>query len=175
MPRGRLIFPFMVDIAQLDTAATAADPDVGGPLVSGYDPIFREPVIVPPGSGSGRGQVVRVETLVQLFAQIEPASEDTLSMQATGRSPDSRTTLIFHFEDLERVGMVDLATGRPLLRGPGDRLVAVRHPTTGALIHSYPNPPGMYATEVQSRGFGLGPDRNLLLVVFESRDVSAGA
>jgi hypothetical protein len=39
--RGRLINPFLAEIAQLDTVATTADPDDVGPLVSGYDPDFK--------------------------------------------------------------------------------------------------------------------------------------
>ena len=44
--RGRLINPFLAEIAQLDTAATAADPDATGPAVSGYDPDFKETLVL---------------------------------------------------------------------------------------------------------------------------------
>lgn len=172
MPRGRLIFPFLIDIAQLDTAATAADPDASGPAISGYDPDFREPIVLPPTDDSSAvGEAVRVEKLVQLPAQIEPEQQDKLVMMVTGQSPSSRRTLIFHFADLERLGMVEADTGRPTIR-TSDRLAAIRNFRTGELIESIPEQPGMFATEVRSIGFGLGPTRNLLLAVFEERSTS---
>lgn len=175
MPRGRLIFPFMVDIYRLDTEATAADPDGAGPLTSGYDTDFREPVAVPAANSSAVAAPRRVEVLVQLLAQIETDEEERMQMMLTGRSPNSRLGLVFHYADLERVGMVEAATGRPLLRGPGDRLGAIRNPKTGALIEVIPAKPGLFATEVESIGWGLGPDRNLLLVTFEERELSIAA
>lgn len=173
MPRGRLIFPFVVDIAQLDTAATAADPDGAGPATSGYDPWFREPIIVDPGGDvSTTGDPVRVERVVQLRAQIETAQNEELIMMVTGRSPSSQMSLVFHYRDLEAAGMVESVSGRPVLRGPGDRLAAIRNPRTLELIEEIPRSPGLYATEVQSIGFGLGPTRNLLLVKFQERTLS---
>lgn len=172
MPRGQLIFPFLVDIAQLDTAATAADPDDTGPLTSGYDPDFREPVMVPPVSGSGSAPVHRVENIVQLYAQIETEEEGRVQMMVSGVSPQSRRVLIFHFVDLEAAGMVDATTGRAKLRAPGDRLVAIRHPDTHELIEAIPDYPGFWAVSVESIGWGLSPDRNLLKVVFEDRALS---
>lgn len=172
MPRGRLIFPFLVDVARLNTTATRADPDGAGPLTSGYDDDFREPVAPAPAGGSSANvSPVRVETITQLKAQIEPEEFDRLQMEATGRNPRARMTLIFHYRDLEAAGMVEAVSGRPLLRGPGDRLAAIRNVRTGVLIETIPAKPGLFATEVKSLGFGLGPRRNLLLVVFESRDV----
>jgi hypothetical protein len=170
--RGRLIWPMLAEIAQLDTSATAADPDGAGPLTSGYDDDFREPVIVPPSSGSERGTVVRAESTVILPVQVEPDMMEQLQMLATGRSPLSLLRLVFHYRDLEAAGMVEAATGRPLLR-INDRLEAIRDFHTSALIERIPNPPGLYATQVQSRSFGLDSlKRNLLLVTFEERAVS---
>lgn len=176
MPRGRLIFPFLVDIAQLDTAATAADPDAAGPLVSGYDGDFREPVAVAPLSSSAIAEPRRVETIVQLKAQIENEEQERMQMMITGRSPNGRLALVFHYADLEAAGMVSSETGRPLLRAPGDRLVAIRNVHTGELIEAIPAKPGLFAVEVRSIGFGLGTFRNLLMMIFEERDLGiAGA
>ena len=45
--RGRLIFPFLAELRRLDTAAMAStDPDGAGPLTGGFDPDFKEPVLV---------------------------------------------------------------------------------------------------------------------------------
>ena len=173
MPRGRLVFPFLIDIAQLDTAATAADPDGVGPATSGYDDDFREPIVVPPSDDSSEpGDVHRVETIVQLLAQVESDQQGEIVMMLAGKSSNSSRTLIFHFADLERIGMVEVGTGQPKLRAPGDRLAAIRNHRTGELIEEIPRVPGWFATEIRSIGFGLGPSRNLLLVRFEERSAS---
>jgi hypothetical protein len=171
MARGALIFPFIFDIAQLDTEATAADPDVAGPLTSGYDDEFREPVIIPPASGSARGVSARKESIIQVRAQFEEGSFETQTMMLTGNSPRSIIKLVLHYQDLEDAGLVEIATGRPMLR-INDRLVAVREIDNGALIETFPDPPGVYCIEVQSRSFGLGTHRNLLLMTFQQRSTS---
>lgn len=175
MPRGRLIFPFLVDIARLDTEATSADPDDAGPLVSGYDDDFREPVSVPSAGSSAVASPHRVESIIQLKAQIETEEQERLQMMLTGRSPNGRLALVFHYADLEEAGMVTIATGRTVLRGPGDRLAAIRDVRTGELIEEIPSKPGLFAVEVQSIGFGLGSYRNLLLMIFEERELSIAA
>ena len=45
--RGRLIFSFLAELYRLDTVTTATDdPDGAGPLTGGYDPDFKESVLV---------------------------------------------------------------------------------------------------------------------------------
>lgn len=166
--RGRLINPFLAEIARLDTVATAADPDSAGPLVSGYDPDFKETVIVP--SGPGRGVDARKEMPpVRIPCQVEVGAFEALRQLASGNSPDSRVILVFHFRDLERMGLVDPASGDALLR-VNDRLVAM-HDLAGRIVQAVRTPPGLYATEVQPRSFGLGQCRNLLLVTFDEREL----
>lgn len=170
--RGRLIFPFEVELGLLDTAATAADPDGPGPLTSGYDDVFREPVVLRPQTGSAPGMMNRKERVERFLAQIEDGSSDVLNMTAAGNSPTSVMGLVFHFEDLERAGAVSAESGKTVIKAPGARLISIRHPRTGELIERFDMSPGLYATQARSIGFGLGPTRNLLLVVFEERDVS---
>lgn len=170
--RGRLINPFLAELAQLDTEATAADPDAAGPLASGYDPDFRETVIVP--AATGRGVDARKEKApLRIPCQVEVGAFEALQQLAAGNSPNSRLTLVFHFEDLERMGIVDPSTGDALVR-VNDRLVAIRD-LAGSLVQAVRTPPGLYATEVQPQSFGLGLSRNLLLVTFEERELGARA
>lgn len=172
MARGRLIFPFLIDLAQLNTDATAADPDGAGPLTSGYDEIFREPVIVPPAApdSSARGTSARVENVIQLPAQLDTRFFDDMAMMATGRSATSRFLITFHYKDLEALGLVDVnGTAKIKLN---DRLAAVSNIKTGVLIEKFPNPPGLFCTEARSNSFGLGTHRNLLICVFEQRSTS---
>jgi hypothetical protein len=167
--RGRLINPFLAEIAQLDTAATAADPDGAGPGVSGYDPDFKETVIL--GTPGGERLDARKEKPpIRVPCQVEVGAFEALQQLAAGNSPNSRIVLVFHFRDLERMGLVDTATGEPLLR-INDRLVAI-HRMDGVLVQAVRTPPRLYATEVQPQSFGLGLSRNLLLVTFDEREVA---
>ena len=164
--RGRLLHPRAAELAQLDVAATAADPDGAGPLVSGYDPDFQETVMLPTPSGPGR-DARREKPPILIPCQVEVQVFEALTELATGNSPRSRLVLVFHFSDLERLGLVDLETGEALLR-VGDRLVAIRELRTGVLIQAVRTPPGLYLIEAQPE-FGLGARRNLLMTTFAER------
>ncbi len=165
--RGRLIFPFLAEIARLDTAATAAH-DPPGPQDSGYDPDFKETVLDDPG-GEGIGVDVRKEMEpVFLPAQVEVQVFEALQQAFSGSMPDSDITLVMHFRDLERMGLVNPDTGEPEIR-PNDRLVAI-HGRDGNLVQAVRTPPGLYVSEVKPAGFGLGHRRNLLLVSFRDRE-----
>jgi hypothetical protein len=167
--RGRLINPFIAELAQLDTVSTAEDPDGAGPLLSGYDADFKETVIVP--AATGRGVDARKEkTPVRVPCQVEVGAFEAMQQVTAGNSPNSRLTLVFHFQDLERMGLVDADTGDALVR-VNDRLVAIRD-MAGALVQAVRTPPGLYVTEVQPQSFGLGLSRNLLVVTFEERELA---
>ena len=162
--RGRLINPFLAELARLDTVATAADPDGPGPLTSGYDPDFKETVVLP-----SPGNARREQPPIRLPCQVEIGTFEALQQLASGTSPNSKVTLVFHFRDLEQLGLVDPGTGDALLR-VNDRLVAIRD-LAGNLVQAVRTPPGLYATEVQPQSFGLGLCRNLLLVTFDEREL----
>lgn len=155
--RGRLIIPFWAELAQLDIAATRA--------AGGYDDVWRTT------KSTYAGGVVtskRVEkATIRLPCQVEVGSHGRQVQTAGGNLPDSRFQLVFHFKDLEDAGLVDVATGNPLLV-VDDRLVAI-YDRSGALTQTFPNPPGLFATEVQPREYGLGSKRNLLLITYEDR------
>lgn len=167
--RGKLIFPFDIRLATLDVARTKGDPDGVGPLTTGYDDVFREPVKVATG-GAQVGSSARKERIVSLRAQIEPAQFEVLRMMQSGNAPRSEVTLVLHFKDLELADMVNTATGEALVR-VNDRLHAI-YSLDGELIQQIRNPPGLFVHEVQPRGFGFGRKRNLLLVVLRERELS---
>lgn len=174
MSRGRLIFPFTVELGLLDTAAMAADPDGTGPLTSGYDDEFREPIVVG-AAGSAPGHTLRRETIHRFLAQIEDNTEGLVDVMASGNSPVNMLGLVFHYKDLESIGAVELVSGKPIIKAPGARLISIRNPVDGTLIERFDDAPGFWATQSKSMGFGLGPTRNLLLVIFEERAVSVPA
>jgi hypothetical protein len=171
MPRGRLIYPFTVEIGLLDTVLMQADPDATGPLVSGYDDEFREPNIQR-GAGSKPGQLIRKETVHFFKAQIEDDTEDMMQAAASGNAPENSIGLVFHYQDLESAGAVQVKAGKPIIKAPGARLISIRDPRDGKLIERYDGDPGFWATQAKSMGFGIGPYRNLLLVVFQERALS---
>ncbi len=145
--RGRLIIPFLADIARLDTAATAT--------AGGYDDVFR--------STKARTEMA----LIRLHCQVEPSSDEAQKQSGGGNLPDTRTVLVFHMSELERLGLIDLTTGAPLLR-VNDRLDAI-YDRRGVLARKFLNPPGMYCTESQPREYGLGSRVNLLQMTFAPR------
>lgn len=166
--RGRLIWPFVAEIYRLDTAATAA-----GPPTPGYDEDFREPVRVPDSSPRGSHGARKEMAPIRLPCQVEVDEADKLQQFGSGQALTSRITLVFHFRDLELNGLVDPVTGKALLR-PDDRLGGI-YETSGALVQTFPDPPGMYATRVEAQSHGLsGLKRNLLLMEFNDREQGSG-
>jgi hypothetical protein len=176
MTRGRLIFQFLAEVFRLDTQAMdGSDPDGPGPLESGYDPDFKEPVLVYQ-IDDGIGERFRAEyPPVKIPCQVETKVFEELRMLGSGNAPKSRVDLVFHYRDLERLQLVDSASGDAVIR-PGDRLNAI-YDKAENLVQAIRTPPGLYVTESQPIGFGLNmahPKRNLLLVTFEDRQQGAG-
>ncbi len=169
--RGHLIFPFLAGLFRWDSAAMAAvDPDGAGPLSSGFDPDFKEPVLID-ADGDGVAEPFRREhPPVRVPCQVEPDAFQALRMAAAGNTPESSIDLVFHFRDLERLGLVDPSSGDALIR-PSDRLGGL-YDVEGRLVQAVRTPPGLYVKEARPIGFGLNrrrPHRNLLLVSFEDR------
>lgn len=163
--RGRLIHPFIAEVMQIDTKATAE-----GPPTPGYDPQFREPVRVLDVSPSGSHSARREHSAKMLPCQIEVNDYNRSQASPSGDIPSGIVVLVFHFRDLENLGLVDATTGEATLH-KGDRLAAIREYPTEALIQEFPNPPGLFATKVEPQSFGLsGLKRNLLLVEFNTRE-----
>ena len=158
--RGRLIFPFIAELHRLDTQAMAPD----------YDEDFKEPVLVDTDD-DGVGEPFRREhPPVRVPCQVEPEAFEALRMATSGNTPRSSFDLVFHFRDLEQLGLVDAVSGDALIR-PSDRLGAL-YARDGQLVQAVRTPPGLYVTEARPIGFGLHrrrPRRNLLLVSFQDR------
>jgi hypothetical protein len=171
--RGALIQVFLAEVVRLDRSAMSA-PRLGTGT-SALDDDFREPRAID-DDDDGIGERVRIELPpVRIPCQIEPEEIDDLRSFAAGSSPRHEVRLVFHFRDLERLGLVDRATGEALLF-PGDRLGAI-FDRDGGLVEAYPMPAGMFLTERRASGFGLDlrrPRRNLLLVRFEERQQATG-
>jgi hypothetical protein len=150
--RGKLICPLVVELARIDTAGTKT--------AGKYDPTFR--TLKP---GTSRTELAPIK----LHAQVEQGTHEQQNQTQAGNVPDTRVTCVFHFRELEALGLVDAATGDALIR-VGDRLVAIYDRTGAIKDGSYkPANGAAYATKVEPGGLGLGGRRNLLIVVFEDR------
>ena len=147
--RGRLICPFWAEIARVSGE-------------SEMDPDFKEPRALP------RHELPSI----RVPCQVEPKIAEELNMGAAGDSPKTEIGLVFHFRDLDRLGLVDEKTGTALIR-PNDRLAAIWD-AEGRCVESFPHPPGTFVVQAQPRGFGLGRRCNLLLVHCVARSLSPG-
>ena len=165
--RGRLINPFLAEIARLNTVTTDSDPDGAGPLVSGYDPDFKETLVFDEANTRRDARTEMPPILIP--CQVEVGTFEMLNQMTSGNSPNTKITLVFHFRDLERMDLINPSTGEARLR-VNDRLVAIRDFEKN-LVQAVRTPPGLYAKEVQPQSFGLGQARNLLLVMFEEREL----
>ena len=169
MPRGRLLFPFICRIGLLDTVAMAGDPDGAGPLTSGYDDDFGEPVVIKRNEDDEVGEVLRIENFIEVPAQIDPKVFDQMTQVLGGTNEDAKIEITCHFKDLERLGFVD-DDGIPKI-SKGDRLESI-WTCRGKLVQRIPDPPGLYVTQVRPAGWGLdlrNPERNLLVITLEDR------
>jgi len=155
--RGRLIIPFLAEIAQLDTAATEA--------AGGYDPVWRTMTVRNAPDGTTVDN--RRDKLIRLKCQIEPITDAQQHQGPGGDLPISRVDLVFHYIELEELGLIDPNTGQALIR-KNDRLVAI-YDRYCQLVRRYPDKPPLTAQQVQDREFGLGGASNLLLVTFQDR------
>ena len=167
--RGRLIFPFVAELHRLDTQAMALG-DAGTSVPPGYDDDFKEPILVDYDDDGVAEPFRREHPSVRVPCQVEPEAFEALRMATSGNTPRSSFDLVFHFRDLERLGLVDAASGDALIR-PSDRLGAL-YTRDGQLVQAVRTPPGLYVTEARPIGFGLHrrrPSRNLLLVSFQDR------
>lgn len=172
--RGSLIFRFLAELHRLDAAAMASGNPTAG-VAPAYDDDFKEAILID-GDGDGVAEPLRREyPPVRVPCQVEPEAFEALRMAPSGNAPRSTLDLVFHFRDLERLHLVDAATGDALIR-PADRLSAL-YASDGQLVQAVRTPPGLYVTEARPIGFGLHrrrPLRNLLLVSFQDRAAARG-
>lgn len=166
--RGRLIQPFLIELRQLDLAGTAADPDGAGPLDSGFDPDFKEPVRV-------GGVTNRVEfEAIKVPCQVEEETPEQLLQRQAGNDPDYRLGIVFHFADLERLGLV---TDDGIAKiHVNDRATAI-YSSNGELamrLDTEGPQSGLFCIKAEPRSFGLsGGKRNLLVCTFARRRKTA--
>lgn len=160
--RGKTIKPILVEVERIDPAATTA--------AGRYDPIMKEPI--PQRSNAGKVDEKRVDGMkrrppLRVRAQMERGPFMSLSMQASGNVAKGNTRCTIHRRDLEKCGLI-LPDGAPDFH-VGDRILAT-YTLLGKLIQRIPDPPGLYCTQVQPAGEGLGGTQNLVVLYFDDRE-----
>lgn len=160
MGRGRLLFPYTITIAQLDTDAIDTSP--------GYDDVFKAPKLT--STPDGVGTTGRQEkTEIDVPAQIEVDTFEALTQMFSGNVPKSDVILTFHFDDLERLGLTETAAGREGREALkiNDRIVRIKD-RFGNGVFEPPFPPGLFIKELRPTGFM--ERRNLVLAFLEDRE-----
>jgi hypothetical protein len=146
---GRLINKFVAVIYRVDTAATAAV--VGG----GFDPEFGEAVPLVDGTLLGASSLREMAPL-RIECQIDRKDWGGGELSRSGGDEKMDIILTLSYRDLEVAGLID-ANGAPTLY-PGDRIDSIER-LDGTLQEKFPNPPGMYVTDLGRAGHGLSAFR----------------
>jgi hypothetical protein len=162
MGRGRLIRPLIIEIEPIDPGGTKA--------AGGYDPIMQAPI--PRRQNAGTVNETRQDGMerrptIKLKAQVERGPFMALNMEPAGNVASSRVAFVVHRVELEQKGLIR-EDGSPAFHVGSDRLVAT-YTILGKLIRRVQDPPGLYLSQVQPAGEGMGGDENLAVLTFEDR------
>lgn len=155
--RGRLVNPFLVHIAGIDTAATST--------ATGYDDVWREPKKTSAGTGPGVS-ALRYKTEVLVPAQVEIGTFEKMQMFFAGNNPSTRMSIVIHLKWLEDNGYID-SVGAAIIPRISDKLTAISDPD-GNLVQTFREP--FFCVEAQATGYGFGRRRNLVVGFFECRE-----
>jgi len=155
--KGRIVAPFLASIAQLNTAATAAN-------TPGYDSLFSEPDTTI--DVLGNRATARQETIVQCRCQVESGTFERQQMTPMGNAPASQLVLVFHWSDLTDANLVG-ADNRPKLQ-VNDRLVQIIRIEDNVVMTDFSLVP-VYITDATPSGYGFGGSVNLLICRFGDR------
>lgn len=161
-------------VHRLDITATRAFNPVG-PAASGYDDIFREPVVTDGTAGAsvaGRVSSRQEMTAVRVPCQIETSLYEDLRQSFSGALPQSNMTLVFHRQNLADLGLLDPTTNNILLK-KGDRISQLERRSLGVPVLVF-RPPGLFINEIYPGSWGFGLDgHDLHLCILEQRDEGA--
>lgn len=158
--RGRLICPIKIGIARIDTATIESE--------SGYDPVFKTPLKSKPFGARGPREGSRRELAeILLPAQSEILDFNKMRQGPSGDVPDYRVSYVLFRPHLEKLGLIDSTTGKPLI-GKNDRITAKYKKRDESLIRTFEDPQ-VFVTEVADAGEGFDGQTNLLILVTDDR------
>lgn len=158
----RILFPFWVEVAQLDAVATQN--------VQGYDTTFEEVrVLSTPARTSQRQE----KPSVFIPSQIMAPSWEALQQMNAGNIPLSVITLVWSERTLRRLGFIvpdwveaPAVAGECLIR-VNDRVVSIRDKCK-KVVQAIRTPPGLYITEMRPI-FGVAQQRDFFYVSLGDR------
>jgi len=162
--RVPLLFPVQVVISPLSTINTRrVDPDgPAGPLTSGYDEDFREPVAIeevdPADASKDIVDVVKYRPQLRIPCQVEVRDLEKVRQEYGGDAPITNMTFVLHNKDLLRLGLLDTGVQPNCVRGikTNDRIDAIeRLNKPGFIVH--PLKEALYVVELSSGSWGMGP------------------
>lgn len=131
--------------------------DPPGAPASGYDTVFREPIVY--DVGDTRVESRREFEPIRIPCQMEDLSEDRLHQVFQGDAPSSTMILVFHRSDLARLGLIVPATRETLIRTNDRVSVIERLGEPGAIVRSLgPGGAGLFIYELRAASWGFGPD-----------------
>jgi hypothetical protein len=156
--RVPLISPIEAVIYRLDIQATWKEDPPGTQEDTGYDYLFREPVV---SRTSGVRTVTRVEmSPVRVPAQVETLSYQQLQATFGGDNPATDMAFVLHRKHLEELGLLD--TDGNCVFKPGDRIDSIEK--NGRTVNTFKKQ--LFVYEVRPRSWGFGPDGYDLEIVY---------
>jgi hypothetical protein len=151
-------------IHRLDPDAIRTSTPAGQP--SGYDETFKEPTVF--NDGTDREEARLELPPIRVPCQVEATRFEELNELFPGNVPKSSLTLVFSRIDLERLGLLDAATGRPVF-GVNDRIEKIESVTGKTTIPF--DDPGVFIWMIRPGSFGFGPDGyDLELAILNDRE-----
>lgn len=158
--RGRLICPIKIGVARIDTATIESNND--------YDSVFKTPVVRKTfGARGEREQGRREHPEIILQAQSEIVDFNKMQQGPNGNVPDYRVSYVLWRPSLEALGLIDTATGKPLV-GINDRITAKYRKRDEALLRVFDSPE-IFVTAAVDAGEGFDGRTNLLILVTNDR------
>lgn len=155
--RVRLIRPILVEIVQIDTAATRAK--------GGYDDEFG--AVKATIRAGKRVEERQNRAPVLLPGQWEDQTQNAQRLFGAGNSPEAKVAVTFEYRDLLRKGLVDPRTGRPTLQV--NDLLTATYSLDGTRLVQRLAKPGLYAVEVRPASIGLDGGIGIVVVRFNDR------
>jgi hypothetical protein len=160
--RVPLLNPVGVIITQLDPDATRVIDPPGSPS-AGYDDVLGEPVLYDDPATAQRTSPVQYMSEIKVPCQVEVASFERLRMHFAGNCPDSNIVLILHRMHLEELDLIDVNTGRTVLK-PMDMIVRIEKLDSDTIVQTFQTP--LYIFEVRPGSWGFGPDGHDLELIY---------
>jgi hypothetical protein len=123
----------------------------------GYDQTFREPRVF--DKANARQESTLYLPAVRVPCQVEVADFERLQQLFQGDVPTTALTLVLSRIDLERLGLIDTSTGRPVFN-VNDKVTQFER--FGKIIRTFVEPLYVWQVQPASWGFGNGYDLELL-------------